>query len=172
MVNNDTLTAFFHAKNDNLDELKKYQKIDLGYCSVIGTFFVEACRNNNNEMLKYLIESFPKNNPEFRKLCNILNCGGFGPDIKYLIDFTIKRNNLIATKLLLENGAKPKECAYTEPTLYLAVKYNHHEMVRLLLEHKANPNYVNNKIEMTSLELAKKLHMDHLVELMESSIPQ
>lgn len=87
-------------------------------------------QNNNIKMLNNLLK---------KEYINKKNSNG-----ATLLYFAVERDNINITKLLLEKGANPNICNHKEQNqspLYQAIMNKNYEMIKLLIEYKADYNH-------------------------------
>lgn len=147
-----------------LESIKLIMNYDVdidGQVSYGDTPLLKALENNKFEIAKYLIEQGAD--------LNIPNSFGYSP-------FTgiCMTGNMDLLQLAIDNGGRINESymvtnnnnfgAFNFNALQMAVKNNHYEIVKILLENGGNPNVKTDGI--SSLDIAKDLNNNELLGLL------
>ena len=121
-----------------------------GYCSPLyyalknkNPDIMQLCFDYKSEDLMFCFIELDNYN-DFEKLLGPKSINDKNKNGDTLLFFAAHRNKLNFVKLLLENGADPNVCnhkCHNESPLYQAVMNRNYEMVKVLIEYKANYNH-------------------------------
>ncbi|RTL06617.1 ankyrin repeat domain-containing protein [Candidatus Dependentiae bacterium] len=92
---------------------------------------------------------------------NIKNAVNTADQLNYSpLFYAVQNKDITIATLLLEVNANPNRHAQEETPLNAAIRLQEEELVKLLLEHKADVNVANKKDGKTALHQAVEIHMN------------
>lgn len=163
------MEIFFHIFDDDINLIKKITNdntINARDIDTNDTPLLYACKNNKNDIIKYLIQNKTKFNIDINAL-NIWKNSS--------LMWSCKNNNIEIIKLLVENGAdiNSKNIYGYNALIWICQsysidnEYNNLDIIEYLMKHGADVDYTLNFINQNKLTITIKKQIFDLL----NSIP-